>query len=176
MNKSGSNLSDTIHDKSSKAQHSSVNMITDRRDPKFRDWITSKIKEIKSEHKLDVDLNDDAFVDNYLTNMDPNSSKQKILNMNLEKTLLGPGYYNVQHCADRNVPSFRFDFEGSNLMKEKNLAECMREAKQFDRDKAQRHYMEAKKKKKLRESMDLNYYSTKEALLHEMVIIKKHTG
>ena len=49
--------------------------------------------------------------------------------MTTKKTFVGPGYYNIQHVSDRSVPGFCFDLEASNVLKEKHLAECVREAK-----------------------------------------------
>ena len=59
--------------------------------------------------------------------------------MTRQKTLVGPGYYNIQHASDRAVPSFYFDLEISSVLKEKNLAECVRESKQIDKDRETRH-------------------------------------
>ena len=104
-------------------------MITDRRNPKFRAWLTDKIQAIKSEQQLNVAQDENNFIENYLTNCYPSNSTPKFEEMKNKKTVLGPGYYNVKHSAERNIPSFRFDLEMTSILKEKNLAECVREAK-----------------------------------------------
>ena len=72
-------------------------MVTNRKNLKFRAWITDKIQTIKSENELNIVQNEQDFIDNYIENWNPSNSTQKVQSMKDKKTLLGPGYYDVKH-------------------------------------------------------------------------------
>lgn len=62
---------------------------------------------------------DDTFLDQYFINFDPqqNSSKQKVIDMNKSKHLLGPGYYNVSHSSNEaSLQAFTFERESNILL------------------------------------------------------------
>ena len=63
-----------MHDMSCRSKGPSGKMVTNRKDPMFRNWMETKLKAIKSEHQLNITLDDDAMISNYLDNIDPNSS------------------------------------------------------------------------------------------------------
>ena len=110
-------LLDTVHDMNYKI-FEKFQLTCDRNDPSYRNWIMGRLRKVARDEEMIQDIADDKFLDQYFVNFDleQNSSKQKVIEMSKPKSLLGPGYYNVNHSSSEKAQQcFRFDRESNNL-------------------------------------------------------------
>ena len=129
------------------------------------------MKKINKEEILQSDFNEDAFMEQYFANIDPNqsSSMQKVIEMTKLKTLLGPGYYHVSHeSSEKVVPSVKFETEKTSIMNPRRYADYLKEQEQIKLNKAKR-----KRSQRLIRRREKN---PKEALMAELVNIHNDGG
>jgi hypothetical protein len=80
-----------------------------------------RLKKVNEQENIVMEKSEDAFLDQYFVNIDPNlnSSKQQVVEMTKPKTLVGPGYYNINHsCNETLAPSFTFDQGATKMFNE----------------------------------------------------------
>ena len=74
---------------------------------------------MNDEEDIDMEVSDD-FIANYFLNFNPADaeSKQNVLSKTNPQTLVGPGYYNVNHDVhERTIPAVKIDrAEANSLM------------------------------------------------------------
>ena len=104
--------------------------------------------------------------------VDPNEdgSTDKMVEMVKNKTLVGPGYYNLNHTSnERNPPSFSFEKETSKLFDNSKYTAYLKESRQIGQRRQGRG-------KGLNNSSERAKPNSKERLFDELVTIVEDGG